>query len=152
MIENDENKIYIKNEIGTFVLNREYSEFEIKIKWNDMDANVHLKTDQENGETAENSMKVLRELLKDTAYYDMKFRRYAAQELRELTKIWMYEPDDINARALSEEEFIMNMKINDIDIRSRGNLILYYSDNGMFAGHSIIVDVYENGNFSRAYF
>ena len=50
----------MENELGSFVLDREFSWFEGIVNWNGVEANVYLKTDEEDGDTAEQAMKVLK--------------------------------------------------------------------------------------------
>mgnify|MGYP000600442602 FL=1 len=52
--------ISTENELGTFVLDREFSWFEGSINWNGVEANVYLETDEEDGDTAEQAMAVLK--------------------------------------------------------------------------------------------
>ena len=54
--------VSMKNELGSFILDREFSWFEGSINWNGVDANVYLETDEEDGDTAEQAMTETQEL------------------------------------------------------------------------------------------
>ena len=47
-----------------------------------------MKTDEEDGDTAEQAMKVLKELVDNIVDNDNKYRAFAAQELTELANEW----------------------------------------------------------------
>ena len=59
--------ISTENELGTFVLDREFSWFEGSINWNGVEANVYLETDEEDGDTAEQAMAVLKSVIENIA-------------------------------------------------------------------------------------
>lgn len=50
--------ISIENELGSFVLDREFSWFEGIVNWNGVKVNAYLETDEEDGNTAKQAMKV----------------------------------------------------------------------------------------------
>ena len=50
--------ISIENELGSFVLDREFSWFEGIVNWNGVEVNAYLETDEEDGNTAKQAMKV----------------------------------------------------------------------------------------------
>lgn len=97
--------ISTENELGTFVLEREFSWFEGSINWNGVEANVYLKTDEEDGDTAEQAMKVLKELVDNIVDNDNKYRAFAAQELTELANEWLEDSDEIDTEKITRELF-----------------------------------------------
>lgn len=142
--------ISIKNKLGSFILNRDFSWFEGIIDWNGTEANVYLETDEEDGDTAEQAMKVLNELVDNIVANDTKYREFAAQELTELANEWLDDSDEIDAEEITRELFKKRMEISEITVSPDGNLSLFYNDDDMFFGHTIEIYVEENGNIISA--
>lgn len=71
-----EDKILVK-----FVLDREFSLFYGNIEWLRSKCSVSLETDEEDGDTAEKSLK---DLYSDLQSFNHRFRIYAAEELTSL--------------------------------------------------------------------
>lgn len=142
--------ISMENELGSFVLDREFSWFEGIVNWNGVEANVYLETDEEDGDTAEQAMKVLKKIVEDIVDNDRKYREFAAQELTELANEWMDESDESNSEKITKEIFAKRMKIDGITVSPDGSLSLFYNDDDMFLGHTIEIEVEPNGEIISA--
>ncbi len=55
--------ISIENELGSFVLDREFSWFEGIVNWNGVEVNAYLETDEEDGNTARQAMQALKKVV-----------------------------------------------------------------------------------------
>lgn len=137
--------ISMENELGSFVLDREFSWFEGIVNWNGTEANVYLETDEEDGDTAEQAMKVLKKVVDNIVDNDTKYREFAAQELTELANEWMDESDEIDAEEITKEIFAKRMEISEITVSPDGSLSLFYNDDDMFLGHAIEIEIEPNG-------
>ncbi len=142
--------ISMKNELGSFVLDREFSWFQGIVNWNGAEANVYLKTDEEDGDTAEQAMKVLKRIVDNLVDNDTKYREFAAQELTELANEWMNESNEVDAEEITQEIFAKRMEISEITVNPDGSLSLLYHDDDMFWGHVIEIEVESNGEIISA--
>ena len=133
--------ISIENELGSFALDREFSWFEGIVNWNGVEANVYLETDEEDGDTAKQAMKVLKRVVDNIVENDTKYREYAAEELTELANDWMDASDEIDTEEITKEIFMKRMEMSEIVVSSNGSLSLFYNDDDMFWGHVIEIDV-----------
>ena len=143
--------ITIENELGSFALDREFSWFEGSINWNGVDANVYLETDEEDGDTAKQAMKVLKRVVDNIVENDIKYREFAAEELTELANEWMDASDEIDKDKITKEIFMKRMEMSEIMVNSDGSLSLLYNDDDMFWGHVIEIEVDSSGKIISAY-
>ena len=143
--------ITIENELGSFALDREFSWFEGSINWNGVDANVYLETDEEDGDTAKQAMKVLKRVVDNILENDARYREYAAEELTELANDWLEASDEIDSEEITKEIFMKRMEMSEIMVNSDGSLSLLYNDDDMFWGHVIEIDVDSSGKIISAY-
>lgn len=142
--------ISIKNELGSFVLDREFSWFEGIVNWNGVEVNAYLETDEEDGDTAKQAMMVLKKVLDNIVENDTKYREFAAQELTELANEWMDASDEIDAEEITKEIFMKRMEMSEITVSSDGSLSLFFNDDDMFWGHAIEIEVKPNGEIISA--
>ena len=142
--------ISIENELGSFALDRGFSWFEGIVNWNGVEVNAYLETDEEDGDTAKQAMKVLKKVLDNIVENDTKYREFAAQELTELANEWMDASDEIDAEEITKEIFMKRMEMSEITVSSDGSLSLFYNDDDMFWGHAIEIEVKPNGEIISA--
>ena len=143
--------VSIENELGSFALDREFSWFEGSINWNGVEANVYLETDEEDGDTAKQAMKVLKRVVDNIVENDIRYREYAAEELTELANDWMEASDEIDTEEITKEIFMKRMEMSEIMVSSNGSLSLFYNDDDMFWGHVIEIDVDSSGEIINAH-
>ena len=143
--------VSIENELGSFALDREFSWFEGIVNWNGVEANVYLETDEEDGDTAKQAMKVLKRVVDNIVENDTKYREYAAEELTELANDWMEALDEIDTEEITKEIFMKRMEMSEIMVSSKGSLSLFYNDDDMFWGHVIEIEVDSSGEIISAH-
>lgn len=133
-------QVVVEDEFGTFYLNREYGWFDGQINWMGSMKEILLDKDEE-GETADAARKTLHILMQDTEGWDSRLRSYAAGELTELANDWREE----DTPEIKEESFVERIGIPAIHIDNKGSFEAVYDDDGMFAGHWIVVRMNEKG-------
>ena len=143
--------VSIENELGSFALDRDFSWFEGSINWNGVEANVYLETDEEDGDTAKQAMKVLKRVVDNIVENDIRYREYAAEELTELANDWMEASDEIDTEEITKEIFMQRMEMSEITVSSNGSLSLFYNDDDMFWGHVIEIEVDSSGEIINAH-
>ncbi|MDE6833257.1 MAG: DUF2262 domain-containing protein, partial [Ruminococcus sp.] len=86
--------------------------------------------------------------------WDIKARKYASGSLTELANDWQYQEaeDENEVIEITEKEFAERLEINDISFYSDGNFDIYYADDDMFWGHTVIVSGNISTGFNEAYF
>ncbi|MBS4207224.1 DUF2262 domain-containing protein [Bacillus sp. FJAT-50079] len=90
-------------------------------------------------------LKLVEITLRITKEQEENYKRKASEELIELhNKTW--NEGEIN----SKEEFVNRIKLEGILFFCEGNAELYYNDGDLFWGHTIVVDVNENGEYESA--
>lgn len=72
-------------------------------------------------------------------------RLVAAEELLDI-----YNQEWNDGKPLTEQEFIDRLTLDDINIAADGNAELFYKDDDLFAGHTVLVTVDAAGNFADA--
>jgi hypothetical protein len=72
-------------------------------------------------------------------------RLVAADELLEI-----YNAEWNEGEPLDEEEFMDRLTLDDVNVSFDGSAELFYLDDGLFAGHTVVVTVDANGNFADA--
>jgi hypothetical protein len=86
-----------------------------------------------------------RDLLARLREREPEARVVAAEELLEI-----YNEEWNDEEPLSEEEFMSRLTLEDVNIAPDGSAELYYQDDGLFAGHTVLVTVGADGNFEDA--
>ena len=89
-----------------------------------------------NSDDASKTVTKLEAFVRDFKAHDEEMRRFAAEKLTSLANDW--EDEEGNAH-ITEEEFYLHIIPEGIDMRSNGRYIVYYTDGGVFGGHSVEV-------------
>lgn len=134
------------DKLGTFTLERDYSWFSGEIQWLGEDCMVFLETDEEDGDTAEDSLASLKKIYEDLENWDNRLRVFAAEKLTDLANDWQDDEDSV----ITEESFAKRITIGELSIAPDGYLTLYFDDDDMFYGHSIEITADINGEISDA--
>lgn len=132
----------IKNEFGTFTLDREYDWYEGTANYAGMELSVRLDTD--GGVDASKAEAALKTMLTGTNDLIVRAQNYAADEMYGNLEDWYDEP-------LTREEFIDRIGIPEITVSNEGEASLFFDGGELFAGHTIIVEMDEAKNFTDAY-
>lgn len=126
--------VVIKNDIGEFYLNRDFSMFESEINWLSGKCNLHLKTDDENGVTADKSFEIFHKIFDDMKNFDEKVRGFASEKLVSLANEWNEEATNV----IDNETFMKRMSLLEIEVDDE-YITFYFEDDDMFLGHAIVV-------------
>lgn len=105
----------IKNSLGEFNLNRDYSKFKGEINWLSRKCNVHLNIDTQMGITANSSIEILNKIVIDIENLDKKIRNFASEKLTRLANEW----SDDSTRKITNEKFMKRLVLKDIFINEK---------------------------------
>lgn len=72
-------------------------------------------------------------------------RLVAADELLDI-----YNQEWNDGKPLDEEEFMDRLAIDDVNVADDGSAELFYKDDDLFAGHTVVVTIDTAGNFADA--
>lgn len=144
--------IVIEDAMGKFILNRQFSCFESDVDWLGTSCNVLLNTDEEDGETAEKALEKFHMLYADLTEWDHRFRAYAAEKLVESANDWLQDELEEGEKVdpITEEDFARRIVISMIAIEADGSIAVYYDDDDMFWGHTVVVYADPNGEMKDA--
>lgn len=129
------------------ILDKSLGIFSGEGNWNHEECYIHLDTDGEGIETADEALKTFQELMANGEVWDQKAREYAADELTELANEWAEEND----LEITHEDFAKRMVISEVCVSLEGDFELFYNDDDMFYGHVIIVSGNIHEGFKDAY-
>ena len=133
----------IKNEFGTFELDRDYDWYEGTVNYGGKEIAVRLDTD-DGGVDASVAEQTLKTILSGSDDLIAKAQNYAADEMYDNLEDWYDEP-------LTREEFIERIGTPEVTISRDGQTSLFFDGGDLFAGHTIIVEMDENRTFTDAY-
>lgn len=140
--------VYIDDEAGHFKLNRELEWYEGTIDWLEKECSVMLGLDDDK-DTAQQSLAVLRRLLADLKNWDNKLRSFAADTLLDAANEYqedaMGENESTSAEPITKEIFMRRMEIGELYIDGDGSIEVYFNDDDMFWGHTIMVNANISG-------
>lgn len=137
-----------EQQLGTFVLNKDYSYFSGEVKWNDQNISVMMSVDKDDRSTWHQTFENLRFFLNNMQQKDQEFRQYAAEQLTELANDWLQDEED---EEITEDMFVSRINLVELAIDYNGDYSLYYNDDDMFWGHIIdIVGGIETGPTSAS--
>lgn len=136
--------VIIQNEFGDFKLDRMENRFAGQIDYLGEKSLVYMNV-EEGKTTADIQFNKLREICSHLADWNGRVQEFASSELLELANDWNEEEVEI-----TREQFIERIGIPDITIDVDGSMWVMFGDDDMFAGHSIVIDIDENGNFQSA--
>lgn len=138
--------------LGKLILNKDLNQYrtENDIEWCGGKTGFYINADNDD---INEFLPVAEEFYKNRREWDRKARKYASEQLTEIAVDWQYQgaEDDEEVVEITEKEFAERLIINDISFNSDGNFKVYYSDDDMFWGHSILVDGNINTGFESAY-
>ncbi|MCM1258238.1 MAG: DUF2262 domain-containing protein [Roseburia sp.] len=139
-------------QVGTFVLNRQDSLFYGAMEWMGRECTVLLDPDNEKENTAKKAFLHYKELHKDMETRYRQYCNYAAEELTDLANEWLEdcEDDGKTATPVTKEEFADRIRLKELSIAPEGDITLYFDDDDIFGGHSVIVEADINGEIFSA--
>lgn len=142
-------EVSINSEVlGKLTLNKELEIYETDnyVEWCGDTVSIQLTTDEDD---VKELLTDAEEFYKNRQEWDRKIREYASKELTELANDWLdaeyYDDDDESGEEtqtvheITEEEFARRIGICDISFDGDGDFSVYYADDDMFAGHTVVV-------------
>ncbi len=147
ILEEMKKPIVVHNKAGVFKLDRDMNWFEGKIDWLGTPCSVNLFPDEDKNMSIESGLGLLNNIIDNMKKYDSKLRDFAADEL--LDDANDYAADD-DKPAMTREEFCKRMKMSGITIDNDGSASIYFEDDDMFWGHTIVVYTDKDGEMSEA--
>ena len=136
--------------LGKLILDKNLEQYETEndVEWCGDNIKIWLTADE--GDVKE-LLAVAEEFYNNCQEWDRKIREYAAKELTELANDWLeeeyYDDDDEESdeetkpiHEITEKEFAKRIETCDISFDGGGDFTIYYADDDMFWGHSVIVD------------
>lgn len=139
--------VVIEDELGSFTLNRELSQFEGEIDWLGNECSIMLQADEEYGDCADNALAALHNICADVVGWDSRLRAFAAEELTDSANDWR---GDEETEEITPESFAQRITLAFIDIDEEGGIAVFFDDDGMFASHSIHIEGNADGQLESA--
>ena len=126
-------------ELGEFVLNKQYDQFEGQVDWLGEEVFVVLEVSADNRATWTKALNALRKLVADQEAKDQEFKAFAAMRLTALANDWRQQEEGKDAAEITREEFAGRIGLSELSLTSGGKYIAWYNDDDMFFGHVITV-------------
>lgn len=148
-------EVSINSEVlGKFILNKYIERYETEndVEWCGDNIKITLTADEDD---VNELIAVAEEFYKNRQEWDRKIREYAAKELTELANDWLadeYYNDNEDEETepiheITEKEFSERIETCDISFYGDSDFSVYYADDDMFWGHTVIV----NGNIKTGF-
>ncbi len=135
--------------LGKLILDKDLNQYETEseIEWCGETVTISISVDEDN---INEILPVAEEFYNNRNEWNIKLREYSASQLTELANDWLdeeyYEDDDEESdeetkpvHEITEKEFAERITICDISFDSDGDFTVYYDDDDMFWGHSVVV-------------
>ncbi len=136
--------VVIRHALGEFTLDRSYHWFEGRIDYLGEECLVHLEV-REGETTAEVQLNKLSELCEELVNWDKRVKAYASDELLETANEWREEESE-----LTREQFSQELGMPMITVDADGRVKAVFENDAIFGGHFIVINIDENGEFTRA--
>lgn len=128
---------------GKLILDKgiEHYETENDVEWCGDNIKISLNSGNDN---AEELLAIAEEFYKNRQEWNKKIREFAAHEMTELANDWLeseYDEDEENetVHEITEKDFAERILTCDISFDSNGDFSVFYDDDNMFWGHTVIV-------------
>ncbi len=147
ILEEMKKPVVVNDKSGIFTLNRDMNWFEGEIDWLGTQCSVSLFPDEDKNMSIESGLHSLNKIIDNIKEYDSRVRAFAADKLIDGAN--EYAADD-DKPLVTQEEFCKRMKISSIVMDNDGSASIYFEDDDMFWGHTIVVYIDEDGEMSEA--
>ncbi|MDE6501413.1 MAG: DUF2262 domain-containing protein [Ruminococcus sp.] len=137
--------------LGKLILDKSLNQYETEseIEWCGETVKISISVDEDEDNVNE-ILPVAEEFYNNRNEWNTKLREFSASQLTELANDWLdeeyYEDDDEESdeetkpvHEITEKEFAERITICDISFDSDGDFTVYYDDDDMFWGHSVVV-------------
>lgn len=144
--------VLLDSPCGTFTLDRSFSWFENNIDLRGGKAEIYLETDTEDGYTAEKALAIFSKICGNIEEFEQNVRLSAADELLECANDWAADDceEGKEPEIITREGFAERIGLDSISIAPDGEITIFYDDDDMFWGHSIVVTADASGKVSDA--
>lgn len=131
--------------LGTLVWNADLEWWEGQADIAGVPIRFSLSQPEDGGSAAAPNIEKARSVIAFLREHEPEARLVASDELLEI-----YNAEWNDGPALSDEEFMARLILDDLSIADDGTAEVFYRDDGLFAGHAVVVTIDENGNFADA--
>lgn len=141
-------EVSINSEVlGKLILNKDLNYFGTTVDWCGKNVGFSIN------DNIDENLSVAEELYRNRHEWDRKAREFASKYLTDNANDWKYSEveNEEDFVEITEKEFAERLEINDISLYNDGNFTIYYADDDMFWGHSVIVDGNIKTGFEEAY-
>ena len=144
--------VSLETPLGPFTLDRSFSWFENNINLKNGNTEIYLETDTEDGDTAEKALAIFCKICGSLDEFEQNVRLAAADELLECANDWLADccEEGDEPEIITREGFAERIGLESISIAPDGEITIYYDDDDIFLGHSIVVTADSSGNVSDA--
>ena len=130
-VEERDRPVYLQTKLfGELLLNKRYNSFEGTFEFNGNTIEFSI----DNSPDASKIVFKLEAFVRDFQARDEEMRRFAAEKLTSLANKWA---DEEGGPHITEEDFFSLLVPEGIEMRSSGKYFMYYTDGGVFDGHSV---------------
>lgn len=140
---------YMDDLLGKFELDKSVKTFEKQVSWAGEEGHLYFDWNEDESEMKA-ALETAYALFSNQKEWNMKIRRYAAEELTELANDWLQDNEEAEVEEITEEMFMKLMELDSISVYADGDFNFFFYDGEMFWGHSIIVSGNINGEFTSA--
>lgn len=134
--------ITINSEVfGELILNKELGWYEGKGVWIGEEVEITIAAEDEEKDVSEDLL-LAEQFFKEQIEWNKKIREYAAEELTDLANDWLadsVDDEDEEPQEITKEAFAKRITIDSICFDEGGEFTVYFGDDGMFWGHSVVV-------------
>ena len=106
---------------------------------------LSIGVEEEEGDPSPEEIEQARRILFRLREREPEARIVAAEELLDI-----YNDQWNEDEPLDEEEFMARLTLDDLSVAADGSAELFYRDDNLFAGHTVLVTVGVDGNFEDA--
>lgn len=142
--------------LGKITCEKDSGEWTATIRCGSRDVNVRIIPDDQ---TFETTLRLAAEVVERLDELDKSAKRIAVADLRDTYNNGWNEYDEVQADGtlktvsnpqLSDAEFEKKLSLNAINVTGDQMIDLFYDDENMFWGHSVVVNSLNGLNFSNA--
>ena len=136
--------------LGRFILDKTIEQFCMPIVWSGENGELYFQNNQDE-ELIRSTLQTGYVLFEDQEVWSKRVKEYAAEKLVALANDWCEEAEDTNTfDEITASIFVKRIRLSSITIAPDGDFEIFFYDDDMFAGHSIIVNGNVNGVFTDA--
>ncbi len=128
--------VIVKDEVlGTLTLNKKSRCYEGQLQWKNTTIELTLEVNDFNKASCTRVRNAMKKMAQKLDYWEEEMKAYAARELLGLAKEWQEEDrEEIRPQDISNK-----IAIQHINMTASGCFMVYFDDNELFMGHTIIV-------------